>query len=286
MSIFRAGRARYSSVGVLLFVLAGCSEHMTKIDARLDEAAQKLLAPRKTPQQYMILAVSSEDPDVRRDAVARISASRQYAQDWAIKGFVAIACLDNDPQTRCVAIRALARTGDPRAAETILKILNYRDYPAHEVRPPDDLSRWDATVGLADLLLGGRVPDEYRAAAHKTLRDRLHLDSDRHVRIAAARGLAADASVETVRTLIDGLRDEDYAVVHQCEDSLVRLTGQTHDADPAAWQAWYEENRTELFAHAGEIPESRRPPYRNDFEKAVHNARELVRWLWPGAKEE
>jgi hypothetical protein len=40
-----------------------------------------------------------------------------------------------------VALRALARTGDPRAVETALKILNYQSYPPQEVWPPVPLVR-------------------------------------------------------------------------------------------------------------------------------------------------
>jgi hypothetical protein len=299
MSTSRDGRARCGNalrrllgrpwLGAALVAAAllapGCNDPTPKVDAKLDEMAQRFFAPRKTPQQYMILAVSSEDADVRRDSVVRISSSDKYNQEWAIKGFVAIACLENDPQTRCVAIRALARTGDPRATETALKVLNYRDYPPQEVRPPDDICRGDAAYALADLSAAGKVPAEYQDGVRKTLLDRLHLDTDRHTRIAAARGLASYPD-DTLEGLIGGLRDEDFAVVHQCEHSLMQLTGQAHHGDIQAWEAWLAENREDPFAHAGEIPETQRLPYKNGFEKAIYDTRELIRWLWPGAKEE
>ncbi|MCK4341242.1 MAG: hypothetical protein KAY37_05900 [Phycisphaerae bacterium] len=256
------------------------------MDTKLDAVVQKIFKPRRTPQQYMVLAVSSEDADVRRDSVARISKSKKYDQEWAIKGFIAIACLESDPQTRCVAIRALARTGDPRATETALKILNYRDHPPNEVWPPVALGRWDATEALANLSAAGQVPEEYREQVAKTLLDRLRLGTDRHARIAGARGLGCYPSEEAVTALIAGLRDEDFAVVHQCEDTLVRLTGRTHGGDVLAWEEWFEANREALFAHTGEIPASRQPPYSNRWEKFTYETKDLVRWLWPGAKEE
>jgi HEAT repeat protein len=268
----------------MVSLLAGCQQGA--IEAKLDQGFKKLFAPRLTPQQYMLVAVSSEDPDARRDAVARISGSKQYNREWAIKGFVAIALLESEPQTRCVAIRALARTGDPRATETMLRILNYQDQPPQEVWPPVGLVRWDATMALADLSASGKIPEEYREQVYKTLLAQLRLDQDRHARIAAARGLAGCPQEGTVAALIAGLRDADFAVAHQCEESLVRLTGCTHHADAFAWQEWLEANQAEVFAHAGEIPESRRPPYRNRWEKASYDTMELVRWLWPGSKEE
>lgn len=272
--------------GALALVLTGCQDPTPTIQARLDEGFKNLFAPRKTPQQYMLVAVSSEDPDARRDAVAQISRSKLYGREWAIKGFVAIALLESEPQTRCVAIRALARTGDPRATETALKILNYRDYPPQDVWPPVGLCRWDATVVLADLSAAGKIPEEYRAQVYKTLLDRLRNDDERHARIAAARGLAHYAQEETVKALIEGLRNEDFAVAHQCEESLVQLTGQTHDANALAWEEWLAANQEDIFADAGEIPESRRPPYRNAWEKSWYDTVELIRWLWPGSKEE
>ncbi len=292
MSASRAYRAeRGAQLGALLvsaaaLLLAGCQDQTLKLEAKFDEGFKKLFTPRKTPQQYMLVAVSSEDPDARRDAVAQISRSKQYDREWAIKGFVAIALLESEPQTRCVAIRALARTGDRRATETALKILNYRDYPPQEVWPPVALCRWDALVALADLSAAGKIPEEYREPVYKALLDRLRNDDDRHARIAAARGLAYYPQEETVKALIEGLRDEDFAVAHQCEDSLVHLTGQTHEANVLAWEEWLAANPEGVFAHAGEVPESRRPPYRNGLEKGWYDTQELIRWLWPGSKEE
>lgn len=247
---------------------------------------KKLFEAQKTPQQYMLIAVSSEDPDARRDAVTRIAQSKLYTKEWAIKGFVAIALLESEAQTRCVAMRALARTGDPRATETALKILNNRDYPPQDVWPPVAIVRWDAAVALADLSANNQVPEELRPQVLKTLLAELRHDTERHARIAGARGLAYYPEDETVTTLIDGLHDEDFAVAHQCEESLVKLTGYTHNSDVTAWQEWLETNREDMFAHAGEVPESRQPPYHNGVEKMMYDTRELARWLWPGSKEQ
>jgi HEAT repeat protein len=265
-------------------LLAGCNNQT--FETKLDTGFKNLFASRKTPQQYMLVAVSSEDPDARRDAVVQVSKSKLYDREWAIKGFVAIALLESEPQTRCVAIRALARTGDPRAVETALKILDYNNYPPQEVWPPVALCRWDATIALGNLSAAGKIPDEYRAPVYKALLDRLRTDGERHARIAAARALAYYPDEETVQALIEGLRDEDFAVAHQCEDSLVLLTGRTHEANALAWEEWLAANRGEIFAHAGEVPQSRQLPYHNNWEKRWYDTKELILWLWPGSKEE
>jgi HEAT repeat protein len=275
-----------AGVSLVLAALAGCAEQAQRFQDRANAELKKLFEPKKTPQQYMLIAVSSDDADARRDAVAEISASKQYDRDWAIKGFVAIALLESEPQTRCVAIRALARTGDPRATDAALKILNYHDYPPQEVWPPNELCRADAALAIATLAAAGKIPDEQQDPVYQTMLDRLRNDTDRHARIAAARGLAYFPRNDTIPALIAALRDEDFAVAHQCEESLVQLTGITHNANAQAWEEWAAENSADPFAQAGTIPESRRPPYRNGLEKTAYDTRELLRYLWPGTKEE
>lgn len=269
---------------IAITLLGGCAEG--SFDATLDSGFKRIFSTRRTPQQHMLVAVSSNDPDARRDAVTKVADSKKYDQEWAIKGFIAIALLESDAQTRCVAIRALARTGDPRATETALQILNYRDQPPQKIRPPVALCRGDAAEALGTLSEHGQIPEQQRPAVLKALLDRLRLDSDRHVRIAAARGLAYCPEPAAVEALIDGLRDADFAVVHQCEESLVRLTGYTHDCSVLAWEQWLAAHRDDLFASAGRVPESRQPPYHTRWGKFSYESKEFFRWLWPGRKEE
>ncbi len=264
---------------LLLAALPGCSE------AQLDTGVKSLFSPRRTPQQYMLVAVSAEDPDVRRDAASRVAKSKQVGSDWAVRGFIAIALLESDPQSRCVAIRALTASGDPRATETLLKLLNYRTQPPAEVRPPEAVCRWDAAVGVAQLLARGQAPADSLPLARTTLLDRLRNDAERHVRVAAARGLAQFRDEDVLKALIAALEDNEHAVVHEAESSLVALTGHTAFCDAQAWTTWVEENREHLFAEAGNVPEPRRPPYRNGLQKSWYNTREVLRWLWPGSKE-
>ena len=274
------------SVGTLLGLLgvvlvsAGCGD----FSASMDSAVKRIFEPKRTPQQYMIIAVSDVDPDVRRNAAAKVADSKKFDEDWAIKGFRTIALLESDGQTRCVAVRALAQTNDPRAIETFLKLLNYQKHPATEVRPPDALCRWDAAEALADKS-GGVYPDEYRSETEKTFLDLLRLDKDRNVRIEAARGLRNYSSPLVVRGLVAGLRDEDFAVIHECEMSLAFLTGVTFDCDAYAWEQWVQENEGALFAQGGELPESRQAPYDGKWSHRWYNTKQFFRWMFPGKKE-
>jgi hypothetical protein len=275
----RVARLTALAVSTVLLIPAGCSK------AKIDAAVKKIFSPRLTPQQHMLIAVSDADADTRRESVAEVAASRKIDAEWAIKGFTTIALLDSDTQARCVAIRALARTRDPRAVRTCLEILNWRDQPPQQVRPPDDLCRWDATVALADLSEAGVVPESQRDAVRLALLARLRLDSNRHARIAAARGLAHYPASDTLQGLIDGLRDEDFAVAYRCELSLVALTGETHDCSAYAWEQWLAAHEDDPFARAGQVPPSRRAPYHNRAEKTWYDTRQFFRWLFPGPKD-
>lgn len=266
------------SLAAGLCLLCGCS------DASIDATFRKVIHPRMTPQQYLLVAVSDADPDVRRDAVARVAESDDYQAKWAIDGFIAIATLETDTQARCVAIRALGRTDDRRAVETCLKILNHEDYPPQEIRPPGDLCRWDATQALAEMSARGAVPDDLHKQARDTLLDRLAHDADANVRCAAADGLAAYSDGEVVSGLITGLGDENFAVVHACEMSLVHLTGETHDCSQYAWQQWYDTHKAAPFAKAGQVPESRREPYDGKVDKAMYDTKQFFRWVFPASK--
>jgi hypothetical protein len=258
--------------------LVGCS------DASIDATFQKIIRPRLSPQQYLLVAVSDADPDVRRDAVAQVAESDDYQTKWAIDGFVAIATLETDAQARCVAVRALGRTDDRRAVETFLKILNHEDHPPQEIRPPGNLCRWDATQALAAISERGAVPDELGAQARDTLLDRLANDSEAQVRCAAAEGLASYSERDVVSALIGGLNDENFAVAHACEMSLVQLTGETHDCSQYAWQQWYDAHKSAPFANAGHIPESRRAPYDGKVDEAAYKTKQFFRWVFPAAK--
>jgi hypothetical protein len=268
----------------LPLALIGCAEG--QMDATLDSAVKNLFQGGRSPQQQLLIAVSSEDPDARRDAVAAVSKSKKYNEDWAVKGLIAIALLENNSQTRCVALRALGRTSDARAVDAVLKILNYRDHPPQEVWPPDGLCRWDATAALASFAARDLLSDGQRDLALETFIARLRLDTERHARIAAAEGLGHFLQRPALEALIDGLRDEDFAVAHQCELSLVELTGVTHGANALAWEQWVAQHEGELFDDAGYVPEKLRPPYDNSWEKASYETKAFIRWLWPGSDDD
>lgn len=284
----RLGRRAGGAVAFfgLLAVLTstGCSETKFNFGESLDSTVKKILQPKRTPQQYMLVAVSDPDADARRAAVAKVVQSKKRNEEWAIKGLIAIATLETDPQTRCVAVRALAETGDARAIETCLKILNFEDQPKAEIRPPDADCRWEAASTLGRASVEKRLNDGDIAPVRDTLLNHLKRDESRQVRIVCARGLAGHQHPESVRGLIDALRDADFAVEHQAEESLVVLTGVTHNCVFAAWDDWHKANEANLFANAGAIPDSRKPPYSTKSGKFMYDAKQVWEWIVPPKK--
>ncbi|MGE0478906.1 MAG: HEAT repeat domain-containing protein [Phycisphaerae bacterium] len=267
-------------VAAVCVTLAGCT------DTNPGWRMRRVFKPIRSPQESMRLALSSTDADERREAVAHVADSRSFDADWAIEGFAAIAQLESDASARCIAIRALARSGSQKAAETIIGVLAARPTPEGPltVRPPDELTRGDATLALAELSAGAAAEAPWRAAAHALFLDLLKDDRNRAARIAAARGLGEYPLPETVSALVAALRDRDFAVVHAAEASLVRLTGETHECNPIAWEAWASAHQGRLFEGAGRIPESRRPPYDNRFEQAGYEVKQWFGSVFPAAK--
>ena len=266
-----------------LGTLVGCSNG--KADVTLDGFVKKVFEPRRTPQQQMLIAVSDSDADIRRSAVVKVADSKQRNADWAVKGLVAIALYETDSQTRCVAVRSLGQSGDPRAAEAFLKIMNFRDYPPQEVRPPDDVCRWDVVLGLGRLSGQGVVPEESRATAEETLRNALKRDSSWHVRAAAAAGLANFPTDDSVRGLLAGLRDENFTVAYECDRSLTALSGDAHGCSTIGWDDWYAANEASLFAKRGTVPPEKLPPYTTKIGKFTYDTRQFFWWMFPGKKE-
>lgn len=262
-------------------LLGGCADG--DFNMSLDETVQKLIKPQRTPQQHALVAFADTDPDQRREAIAKVADSKQSDQNWAIRSYTTIALLETDSQTRCVAVRALAQTRDPAAAVTCLKLVNHRDFPAAEVRPPDDVTRWEAVAALAALSRDGAAGAEQASAIRDALIQRLTLDTDRNVRSAAARGLANYPDVDVLAALVAALHDEDFGVAYECELSLQQLTGQSFACDARAWQAWIESHQSAPFAAAGAL-DPRKPKFDTRVERDWHDTKQVVRWLFPPQK--
>lgn len=74
-------------------------------------------------------------------------------------------------------------------------------------------------------------------------------------RLAAAEALAGIGDVRAVAPLIDAIVVEEGRLIEDFADALAALTGQQLGAEPAAWRAWYEDNK-ETLAESGAKPKS------------------------------
>jgi hypothetical protein len=137
----------------------------------------------------MAIAVSDQPADVRREAATRVAESRSHDEPWAREGFTSLALLDEDTQTRCVAMRALGDSKDPNATLTLVRVLQRATKPDDGVREPSSGTRWDAAKVLADRLAEGKVVERDLPLVVAVLGERLRNDLSKHVRGEAARGL-------------------------------------------------------------------------------------------------
>lgn len=245
---------------------------------------QDLVQPERSPQQYLLVAVSDADPDIRRDAIAEVAESDQSGKDWAIKGMSTVALLETDTHARCVAIRGLGASGRPEGVDVALKILNAPSYVASEVWPPGPLVRADAAAVLSEAADRGAILPEQRELVRATLIASLK-DEEPEVRVPAAKGLRRFPEPEVVDALIEATRDDVFAVAYEADYSLAVLTGQSFDCRYHAWAAWREANANRLFVDGGRMPEKHQPPYSGRWGKFVYDSKKVFQTIVPASKE-
>lgn len=221
------------------------------------------VSSRLSPREAIEVALSDAGADQRRSATIRLASSNREDSDWAQAGFRVLALLDEDDQTRCVAIRALSPT-ERETVPTLIKLLNASAYATTLVRPTSEVVRWEAAEKLLAVVETDRARQTYGISVRRILKQLLREDPSRHVRLRAARALGSFAGEEAAfDALVQGLGDSDNAVVYECEQSLIRLTGITQRGSAGAWRRWRDANAEDLFAKAGETPpelvDDRRP---------------------------
>lgn len=201
---------------------------------------------------YLEQALEADSADVRRDAIVRISKTRYATRDVVLRGFSVIAETDPSSSVRCAAIGALQRGGDPSLAEPMLRILASDAQRDPNVLPADETVRCQAAQALGDLVQRGAASAEHEARIRETAIRLLQSDLSRDVRVCSARTLGYLPSPDVLEPLIAGLEQRDFGVVYECERSLMRLTGTTHDHDAEAWRKWLAATDAP-FADAGRL---------------------------------
>jgi len=241
--------------GLILALAAGCSE------------SRKWKWNPPSADENFKVALESSSGDDRREAVTRIAESNYLAREDAFHVFDAVARTDPVAQVRCIAARALGRYYDARPVPTLVAILT-ATAESKDALPANDDVRWEAVNSLIALGNRGVLEGPQRETVLELHIKLLASDPSRNVRILAAQALGSFRDRRVFAPLIAGLRSEDFAQADRCEQSLIALTGVTHDYDPDVWQAWVAA-AGDPFAKAGQKPVTTRPAGPNWFDRQM-----------------
>ncbi len=211
---------------VAALVLGGC----TTLGEDLDALAKSLVPP--TPGEAARKMLDPYDPDNRREGVVLISNSPFGGSEVYLRAYRDYVEHERDGIVKAVAIRALARHGQPEEAPRIAAHLGHEDM----------LVRWEAAKGLQRLHNPAVVRQLIRC-----MLERIDRDGDDHpdpeqsdVRVAAARALGQYPQPRVFEGLFEALSARELAVNTAAEMSLETLTGQSFGLDLRAWRQWYD----------------------------------------------
>jgi len=190
------------------------------------------------------MALEAESADDRRAGVVGLASSRDGQSDWAMKVYDTIARTDTDAMVRCAAVRAMAAAAGTAQVQTAIHLLRSEDQRLEDVRPAPGPVRAEATKLLKAVAESQAFEAGQRREIVEALLERLAVDGDRGVRLATIEALAYFSEDRVLNALIGAMeREEDFAVQHAAEKSLIMLTGTTNEHDAAAWRAWLASRR-------------------------------------------
>lgn len=213
-------------IGIVL-VLAGCISGCDGAKTRWQES-------RRSPQQWLDVALESRQADERRKAVDALASGRAATEEWAVKAFDSIARTDVDSMVRVAALRGLRRSMSAATVPTLVKLLTPGTPPA-DARPAPGPVRWEAMQLLRDIGRDGNVPADRQSAVAEVLVQRAERDPDRNVRIAAVEAMGDYRETRVTQALLAALKDRDFAMQSAAEGSLRRITGESHAYDAEEW---------------------------------------------------
>lgn len=183
---------------------------------------------------YVTEALEDPNGDVRRDALARLAASRFRDTPTTLDACEAIARTDRSDSVRTEAIRLLAESRRPQSAE-VLVTLAEGEGPQPSV---GDRVRVEALHGLTFLLRQKAVESDGEEKAAACVIELLGQKRSHDVWVAAARLLGEIPRRDAMEALVTALGHADFGVRMESERSLMRLTGVTHQHDADAWRQW------------------------------------------------
>ena len=206
---------------------------------------------RAQAEGVLLQALQEEAPDDRRRAIRRISRSKYVGESITIKTMSLIAKTDASQIVRRQAARTLGLSGQQEAFEPLLTVLDAENN-LKEVLAPDVALKRTCLDELHRLLTTSLLPNE-PAEVISVVRRHLREEPDREVRMAACRVLGCFLEPDALDALIEASAQPEFAVNHEAEQALIRLTGSTHHGDSRQWRAWREKT-ADPFARAGQQP--------------------------------
>ena len=229
------------ALAILPLFIGGCAKGQRKSRVWTQGQAERLL----------VEALQSESPDGRRRAIERVADSKYGGSDVSVATLSLIVRTDTSQVVRRVAARSLGQSRHADAFEPLLQILDAPNH-AQDVREPDAALR-RACLEAVDLLVQAGALHDDESQLVRLVSQVMLTDADRGVRIAAAQLLRRFQHPDALDALIGVLRVPEFAVAYEAEQSLIALTGHTHNRRYDAWQKWREE-ADDPFADAGQTP--------------------------------
>lgn len=197
------------------FILLGCDT----LESDLKSIGQAIKPT--TPAEAARMMMDPYNSDNRREGTTLISNAPWGGVDIYLTAYRDKVLNEPDPIAKAVAIRALARWGDPEDAVRIMPHLTHENLQV----------RWEAAKGLQRLHNPVAVPELLKVLRN----DQEHSD----VRVAAAIALGQYPEDRVFHGLVAALDARELAVNTAAEQSLHTLTGQRFGMDSVQWLTWY-----------------------------------------------
>jgi len=198
-----------------------------------------------TPREAAVDMFDQYDPDKRRRGTLLIANSPFGGTDVYLRAYRDMVENEQDPLALAVAIRALAKHGEPADATMIARRLDH----------DNEQVRWEAAKGLQRL---------HNPAVVGSMLSRLRMEEESPlVRRALAVALGQYPEDRVFQGLVQALYARELAVNKAAQQSLETSTGKSLGLDPRPWQRWYNQlERPELAFAGGE--QYLFPTYRRD----------------------
>ncbi len=248
---------------VLACVILGCGDAKYKIRIR----------HKPEPAKLVLVALKSEDPNERLHALRELKKSGSFAEPWAVSAVGLIAQTDPSSTIRAYATYLLGKVATDECVNILAEVL---DDPSAKVRRASALA-------LSEIdFESGNISSTTKRKSKSSLISVLTADEDVDVRIYSARALRSFKDKEVLYALISALKDSDFAVKYEAEQSLIALTGRTFHYNAESWLAWLQnpENK-DPFEDAGKVPPELQSPRRSIWQRVKDK---IYQWYlnWQG----